>query len=65
MDAATKLLTVPEVAERLRTTAETLKYWRQQGRGPRSVRIGRRVLYAEDDVMSWIEEQYTQPRTVA
>lgn len=36
---------------------ETLRTWRKQGRGPRSGRVGRRVLYKRADVEAWIEEQ--------
>lgn len=46
-----------EVAERLRTPAETLRYWRSVGKGPRWFRVGRRVLYAEADVRAWLDEQ--------
>jgi len=47
---ADKLLTTPEVAERARTTVSTVRYWRHTGQGPHGARVGRRVLYREDDV---------------
>lgn len=50
-------LTTDEVAELLRSPAETLRYWRHLGKGPRSFKIGRRVLYDEADVMAWIATQ--------
>ncbi len=46
-----------EVAEALRTTSETVRYWRHVGKGPKSFKVGRRVLYDEADVLSWIESQ--------
>lgn len=52
------LLTTNEVAARLRTPSETLRYWRAIGKGPRGFRVGRRVLYRASDVDAWEEEQY-------
>lgn len=45
--------TSEELAERFRTRLSTIRYWRQIGTGPAGVRIGRRVLYAADDVTAW------------
>jgi excisionase family DNA binding protein len=47
-------LTTDEVAELLRTPAETVRYWRHEGKGPRSFKVGRRVLYAVTDVDAFI-----------
>jgi excisionase family DNA binding protein len=57
-------LTTAEVAEITRTPAETLRYWRHVGKGPRSFKLGRRVLYAADDVREFIE-QARQAQSVA
>ncbi len=48
-------LTTVEVAELMRTSPETVRYWRHAGKGPRSFKVGRRVLYAETDVRYWLE----------
>lgn len=48
-------LTTAEVAAMLRAPAETVRYWRHVGKGPRSFKIGRRVLYAAEDVQTYIE----------
>lgn len=53
------LLTEAETSERLRTPLATLRYWRQTGYGPRSAKIGRRVLYRESDVKAWLDERFT------
>ncbi len=45
--------TSEELAQRFRTQVSTIRYWRQVGTGPAGVRIGRRVLYAADDVAAW------------
>jgi hypothetical protein len=52
-----RYLTTHELALRLRTSPETIRYWRHIGRGPRSWKPGRRVLYAEADVLAWEQEQ--------
>ena len=52
-----KYLTTSEVAELLRTPVETVRYWRHVNKGPSSFKVGRRVLYAEGDVLAWIETQ--------
>ena len=43
-------LTTQEVAEVYRTSPETVRYWRHVGKGPKSFKVGRRVLYAREDV---------------
>jgi excisionase family DNA binding protein len=47
-------LTTQEVAEILRTPAETVRYWRHVKKGPKSFKLGRRVLYDADDVEAFI-----------
>lgn len=55
----THLLTIKEVAHRYPFIPEaTWRYWRHKNEGPRSARIGRRVVYREADVESWIEAQF-------
>ena len=52
---AEKFLTTEEVAEITRIPIESLRWMRYQGdRGPKSFKLGRRVLYAESDVAAWI-----------
>lgn len=46
-------LTTEELAQRYRTSAETCRYWRHVGKGPKSFKVGRRVLYALEDVEAW------------
>ena len=55
-----KLLRLPEVAEMTGLPENTLRFWRHQGTGPRSARLGRRVVYRERDVIEWIDEQFDQ-----
>lgn len=53
-----EILNTPEVAVLTRTPAETLRYWRHIGKGPRSFKVGRRVLYKREDVQAWFDRQY-------
>ncbi|KNB51914.1 helix-turn-helix transcriptional regulator [Streptomyces caatingaensis] len=46
-------LTTAEVAERYRTAESTVRYWRQAGKGPRGVKIGKCVLYAEAELLRY------------
>ena len=51
-----KYLTTDEMAELQRTSAETVRYWRHVGKGPKSFKVGRRVLYAAEDVEAFVRE---------
>lgn len=53
-----KLLTVPEVSEMTRIPEATLRWFRHAGRGPRSAKLGKRVVYKQSDVITWIEAQF-------
>ena len=55
-----ELLTITEAADLLRAPVATLRYWRHLGTGPRSFRLGRRVLYRTDDLHAWIAKQHAQ-----
>lgn len=48
-------MTTEEVAELLRTSAESVRFWAWQNKGPRSFKVGRRRLYARVDVEAFIE----------
>ncbi len=54
-DPHPELLTIREAAALLRATIATLRYWRHLGTGPRSFRLGRRVLYRRDDLRARID----------
>jgi len=51
-----KILITAEVAELVRAPIETVRYWRHVGKGPKSFKVGRRVLYAIEDVEAWIAQ---------
>jgi excisionase family DNA binding protein len=49
-------MTTNEVAELCRTSTETVRYWRHVGKGPQAFKLGRKVLYAREDVERWIAD---------
>lgn len=55
-----KLIRVPEVAELTGISEDTLRHWRSRGTGPRSARLGRRIVYRESEVVAWIEAQFAE-----
>ncbi|MGI8815489.1 MAG: helix-turn-helix transcriptional regulator [Pseudonocardia sp.] len=52
-----RLLTMMEVHALTGTPVDTLRFWRHKGVGPKSFRLGRRVVYDRSDVELWIAEQ--------
>jgi predicted DNA-binding transcriptional regulator AlpA len=52
------LLTLDQFAEMVNTSVNTVRYWRQIDYGPKSARIGRRVMYRRVEVEAWIGEQF-------
>ncbi len=54
-------LTTDEVADRYRTSASTVRYWRAIGYGPKGRKVGRRVLYDPQDVEAFWQSRVEQP----
>jgi predicted Zn-dependent protease with MMP-like domain len=50
-------LTTEEVAERYRTVASTVRYWKHTGYIPGAVKRGRRTLYPVAVLDAWDAEQ--------
>lgn len=59
----TQLLTIEEAASELNVSVATLRYWRVNGRGPRSARLGRRVMYRQSDLEQWVADRFADART--
>lgn len=51
-------MTLVEVAQEQRISPATLRYWRHRGEGPKSFKLGRRVMYKRADVEAWVQAQY-------
>lgn len=52
-----QLYTVEQVAEWAHTTASGIWTLRSRNKGPKGVRVGRRVLFRESDIRRWLEER--------
>lgn len=52
-----ELLTIEDVAEILRTPVNTMRWWRQIGRGPQFFTIGRRLYIEVGDLRDFIRRQ--------
>lgn len=51
------ILRLEQVAERTGIPLATLRWYRHQGTGPKTWKLGRRVVAYEDDVQRWLDEQ--------
>jgi len=45
-----RYLTTADLAERYRTAPSTIRYWRHTGYGPAGIKVGRQILYPEDEI---------------
>ena len=61
-DGLVELLTIEEVAERLRVTVPTVRWLRQAGRFMPAIKIGRRLMWDTRDVAAWLEAQRETPK---
>lgn len=48
---------IDDVAELLHVSKSLLAKWRMVGRGPRFMKVGRRILYECGEVRRWLEAQ--------
>lgn len=63
MTAIAVLKTMAEVAEMTGIPVNTLRYYRHLGnKGPKSALIGSRIMYREQDVIAWINEQFEEAK---
>ncbi len=52
------LLTIDEVSDITRVPVSTLYWYRATGEGPKSAKLGRRVVYRRSDVCAWVAEAF-------
>lgn len=50
-------LTVDQLAARYQVSAQTIRDWRLDGKGPVATKLGGSVRYALADVIAWEREQ--------
>lgn len=60
---AMKLLTIDEVAEMLRKSPAQLRWMRHNGSGPKSAKLGGRVMYREADIIDWVNAAFDAEAT--
>lgn len=56
MNTQTVHLTTEDVAKRYQTHGVTVAKWRMEGRGPKFLKIGKRVLYPLAELERWESE---------
>ncbi len=54
---ARRCLDVKETGAFLGICPRTLDNWRSQGRGPRYIRVGRRIVYRVEDLEAYLESR--------
>lgn len=62
METEPEFLVTEEVAAKVRTSIETVRYWRKTGYGPKGFRCGRRVLYPTTEVNAFLERLANEDR---
>lgn len=60
--AGMELLTIEEVAERLRVSVLTVRWLRQEGRFAPAIKVGRRLMWDTRDINAWLEAQRETPK---
>jgi excisionase family DNA binding protein len=48
-------LTIEEVARAVRVSVPTVRWLRQEGRFAPAIKVGRRVVWDESELMAWME----------
>ncbi|MBI4768148.1 MAG: helix-turn-helix domain-containing protein [Deltaproteobacteria bacterium] len=56
-----KYLNDVETAKIAGLSPQTLRNWRQLGRGPNYIKLGRSVRYSLTDLISWLESHKIRP----
>lgn len=58
------MLSTAEVSEYIGIPEDTIRYWRSIGEGPKSFRVGKRLVkYLQDDVDAWLLDEYERSVT--
>jgi predicted DNA-binding transcriptional regulator AlpA len=61
MEQTSQLLTEAQAAELLQMKAQTLNKWRMRGRGPRYLKLSKKIRYDRADVAAWIAKNAVDP----
>jgi predicted DNA-binding transcriptional regulator AlpA len=61
-----ELLNTPEASVFTGIPEATLRWWRHLGdKGPRSAKLGNRVVYRKQDLVDWVNAAFEEDRTTA
>jgi predicted DNA-binding transcriptional regulator AlpA len=60
VEDGSKLLRVEDVSEMTGVSPDTLRHWRHQQTGPKSARLGKRIVYRKADVIAWVDAQFAR-----
>lgn len=55
-----QLLYTPEVAKLIRRSEDAVRIMRHMGTGPKSAKVGGRVMYRKSDVVAWVEAEFAK-----
>ncbi|WP_219814008.1 AlpA family transcriptional regulator [Rathayibacter sp. AY1A2] len=55
--STSRLLLIPEAAERLNRSEATIRYWIQRGEFAETFKLGRRRVVREDVLEAWLSAQ--------
>ncbi|RAX45007.1 DNA-binding protein [Arthrobacter sp. AQ5-06] len=53
-----ELMTLEEAALFLKKSPAQMRWMRHAGTGPRSAKVGGRVMFRKSDVLAWIDAQF-------
>ena len=56
------VLTTAGAAKKLLMSPDALRSWRRRGRGPRFIRLGRSIRYAEEDLSEFVKRSKVEPK---
>ncbi len=62
-DHQRRLLEIDDVCDLLHVSRSLMAKWRMQGRGPRFIKVGRRILYDRDELAHWLQLQMRSSTT--
>jgi DNA-binding transcriptional MerR regulator len=51
------LWTIQQLSDFLQVPVKSLRRWREEGNGPRGLRVGKHLRYRRGDVMQWLDGQ--------
>jgi predicted DNA-binding transcriptional regulator AlpA len=55
-----ELMTIPEVAAELGVPIKTVRHWRLNNYGPRSAKLGKRVVFRRSEVLAFLDSVFAE-----